>query len=382
MNMVGADAEQLDRAASALSASADQLETESTSLHQVLKGVTWLGTIATRFLSMFEGQQQPQMRASAAFIRDAAASLRLQAAQQRRASAASTGALRPITAATAPTRTSRLDDAAFRKGLLTRADRMMSSATMQQRFPHGIALLQQWRDSFGDRVPTAQEAGQFERYLAALAMANYQYASVRDAAQMAFDQFTQMAKSADGAAKGLVGMAGGPSGTAETLLGGASDLLKGAVESKFIDPALGALGGMTATHFADVAAAGMDAQLAGMLAAAKGTTTVMHTNPIQLAYINYDAYSGKLANAQASSDIGDSLNILTGDGSVLDSALRTGIHLVPIFGQAVGGVLDVGAIAGSSAQAGYHYSAGTAALSAALGAASEFTRFSTQTLGL
>ena len=262
---------------------------------------------------------------------------------------------------------------------------MLSSPTMEARFPKGLQMLKEWRESFGDRVPTPEEAAQFERYLAALAMANYQYAAVRDAAEMAIDQFTQMAKAAGDAADGVVGMAGGPSGVADTVMGGATDILKGAFDSKFVDPSLSAFGGMSATHFADVAAAGMDSQFADMLAHARGTTTVMHTNPIQLAYINYDAYSGALANAQATSDIADSLNILTGDGGVVDSALRTSLHAALHFvpgGEAVGTGLDVASIAGSTAQAGYHYDAGVTALAAAMGAATEFTRFSTQTLGL
>jgi hypothetical protein len=86
MTMVGADVEQLLQAARHLEAAADQLDAESASLHGILRAVSWLGSIATRFLSRFEGEQQPRMASSASFIRDAAAGLVRQANEQTRAS--------------------------------------------------------------------------------------------------------------------------------------------------------------------------------------------------------------------------------------------------------------------------------------------------------
>ena len=58
---------------------------------------------------------------------------------------------------------------------------------------------------------------------------------------MASDQFEAMAKAAGDSAKGTIDLAGGSDGVASTIMGGANDILKGALESKFVDPALARL---------------------------------------------------------------------------------------------------------------------------------------------
>lgn len=384
MTMVGADAESLDRAVGALRLAADQLDADSAGLHKTLKGVTWLGAIATRFLALFEGQHQPRMHATAGFIRDAASSLQAQADQQRTASGATSGSVASGTVglgtmAVAPS--TRLDDETVRKGLLVKADKMLKNQSFQDRFPQGIEELRTWRQSFGDRIPTAEESAQFERYLAALNMANYQYRIVHDAAQMSLDEFTAMARAAGSSVGGAAGL-GALSSVAGTILRGAADVSMGAIDSKVFSPTLSGLSELNATQFANVAAATMDGQLAAMVSHAKTTAAVMHTDPTKLAFTSYEVCSSKLDEARATGEIANSFDLLTGDGGVLDSVLRTSIHLVPGVGTVVAKTLDVGAIAGSSAQAGYHAQAGAMALQVALNASHEFTRFTTDVLHL
>jgi hypothetical protein len=63
---------------------------------------------------------------------------------------------------------------------------------------------------------------------------------------------------------------------------------------------------------------------------------------------------------------------------VVDSVLRTSLHLVP----GVAGTLDIAAIAGSSAQAGYHAQAGAIALVVAVNATKQFSEFTTNVVDL
>lgn len=212
-------------------------------------------------------------------------------------------------------------------------------------------------------------------------MANYQYRLVHDAAQMSLDEFTAMARAA-GSSVGGAARLGGPSSVAGTILGGVADVFMGAIDSKVFSPTLSGLSELNATQFANVAAATMDGQLAAMVAHAKTSTAVMYADPTRVALTSYEASSSQLDVARSTGDIANSFDLLTGDGSVIDSVLRTSIHLVPGVGTAVAMTLDVGAIAGSSAQAGYHAQAGAMALQVAVNASHEFTRFTTDVLHL
>lgn len=95
MTMVGANADALDQAAAVLNAAADQLDADSAKLHRTLRGVSWLGAVATAFMHVFEGDHQPRLHTTANFIRDAARKLNTNARQQREASMSDGGGGRP-----------------------------------------------------------------------------------------------------------------------------------------------------------------------------------------------------------------------------------------------------------------------------------------------
>ena len=96
MTMVGANADALDQAAAVLNAAADQLDADSAKLHRTLRGVSWLGAVATAFMHVFEGDHQPRLHTTANFIRDAARKLNTNARQQRQASISGGGGLRGL----------------------------------------------------------------------------------------------------------------------------------------------------------------------------------------------------------------------------------------------------------------------------------------------
>lgn len=381
--MTGADADALDAAAEQLTLAADELDASASSLASTLGAVRWLGAVSIRFSDLWSSQHNPRMSKTSGFLRDAARDLRGQASDQRRA-AESNGSPRtaPVAAAIAPGVTApkpgRLETDAARQAILKRADTMLKNDRYLTQFPGAMAEVRRWRDSFGDRVPTEAEAAQFERYLAAIVMANYQVRIVTDAATLAMNEFTAMAESAEDAATGAMSVASGGDGIGRVpgaILGFAGDLIDGAVDSEIKGPLIDGAVSLTADQLGAVAASNMDAQLAAMAGQAHSTEVTMHNNPFAVAFTGYQASASQIEVAQATGDIAEAFSLLTGDGSVVDSALRNSLSALPGLGQTVSGVMDIGAIAGSSAQAQYHYEAGMMALEVAMGGMQNFANF-------
>jgi uncharacterized protein YukE len=88
MSMIGADAAELEGVASRMRRAADELDAHSRELSRQLGGLGWLGRLAGGFLAAWNGQHQPHIGSTAAFIREAADRLALNANQQREASGA------------------------------------------------------------------------------------------------------------------------------------------------------------------------------------------------------------------------------------------------------------------------------------------------------
>lgn len=93
MVMVGADPDELDRAAARLRCAAEDIDQHARSLPLELQAVWWAGQVASRFVEALTGDYVPAMRSTTDFLRRAAQELTQQAAQQREASAASSGSL-------------------------------------------------------------------------------------------------------------------------------------------------------------------------------------------------------------------------------------------------------------------------------------------------
>lgn len=86
MTLHGADVEQLERLALEFDRAADDLDADGGQLTRLLGDVSWLGDVATRYVGNWTGVHLPRIGLSTRFLRDAAASLRQQAEQQRSAS--------------------------------------------------------------------------------------------------------------------------------------------------------------------------------------------------------------------------------------------------------------------------------------------------------
>lgn len=85
--VVGADADAVDAAARQLEQAADEFDGSASALAKSLGGLSWLGGVAIRFSDHWHSTMQPRVATTAAFLREAARELHLQAAEQRSASA-------------------------------------------------------------------------------------------------------------------------------------------------------------------------------------------------------------------------------------------------------------------------------------------------------
>lgn len=84
--LTGADADELERIARSLRATADDLDRRADALTLHLRTVAWVGGVASQFGSRWSGTHRPRMRSTADYVRDAAVRLERHAAEQRHAS--------------------------------------------------------------------------------------------------------------------------------------------------------------------------------------------------------------------------------------------------------------------------------------------------------
>lgn len=98
MPTVGADVEELERLAFEFDRAADELDADGGQLTRLLGNVSWFGNVATRYVGNWTGVHLPRIGLSTRFLRDAAATLRQQAEQQRSASSAVGGRIPPTPA--------------------------------------------------------------------------------------------------------------------------------------------------------------------------------------------------------------------------------------------------------------------------------------------
>ncbi|MDJ0770129.1 MAG: hypothetical protein QNJ12_15110 [Ilumatobacter sp.] len=101
--VLGADPDELDRAASRLRAAADELDGSSASLTATLRSVAWVGGVATRFTGHWHGSHRPRVASTSQFLREAAGGLTANAAEQRAASASGRSAAPGPAATPGPT---------------------------------------------------------------------------------------------------------------------------------------------------------------------------------------------------------------------------------------------------------------------------------------
>ena len=101
--LLGADADELERIAGTLRSAADELDGHAGSVTATLRAVAWVGGVATRFGSNWHGGHRPRIASTAQYVRDAAAQLDRNAAEQRRASQVAGGTGPPGVGPGAPT---------------------------------------------------------------------------------------------------------------------------------------------------------------------------------------------------------------------------------------------------------------------------------------
>ena len=90
--MHGADADELVRIAATLRAAADELDAHAGTVTTSLRNVAWVGGVAAVFGANWSGGHRPRITSTAQHVRDAAARLHRNAAEQRRASGTGAGA--------------------------------------------------------------------------------------------------------------------------------------------------------------------------------------------------------------------------------------------------------------------------------------------------
>lgn len=93
--LIGADADELERIAAAFRAVADELSGHADAVSGTLRSVEWVGGVATRFGTNWNGAHRPRLASSVQFVREAAAQLERNAAEQRQTSQVAAAAVRP-----------------------------------------------------------------------------------------------------------------------------------------------------------------------------------------------------------------------------------------------------------------------------------------------
>ena len=81
--MVGANYEELEAGAARMQRAADDLDSHARSIQGTIGNLSWIGTVATAFVSMWNGGHRRKLANTATFIRNASLELERQARQQR-----------------------------------------------------------------------------------------------------------------------------------------------------------------------------------------------------------------------------------------------------------------------------------------------------------
>ena len=141
MSRLGANPEQLDTTAQRLDKGANVYYHASSHLGSVLQRLAWQGPDADRFLATFDSRTRPQLHAAAACLREAASTLRAQAAAQHKTSEGSDVArsdllgLMPVCTTIERTRSSLGGDP-----FVVRSESILVSSTVAVKFVAGKAI--------------------------------------------------------------------------------------------------------------------------------------------------------------------------------------------------------------------------------------------------
>lgn len=369
MTMTGADAGQLRLLAGRFEQTADALEQTQAALRSHLHASPWNGSDADRFRGDWDTSHRSALAGAALCLRDAAGTLRRNADEQTAASAADSASISHAAAGSpsgsAPAsekRSTRLDTPEAQQQLLSRESIYLRNAGSRSQFPDAFARADEWLHELQSGTPSPEELASFEKYMILVKVANMQRSAVHDAATMAIDQYTQMAESAGGALSGGFGLHG-DGDIVDGLISGAQGIATDAAKSAAIDPLIGAMTEYDAEALSQRYTAQADALLSQYAASHHGPSSIGFAPPGNIITPAIEAFNSRVDVIRSTADMAEAFTPLTGDGSVLDSGLRTIVSLAP-----GGTAIDVMGIIGDSAQAYYHYQAGTAALDFAMNA--------------
>jgi hypothetical protein len=259
---------------------------------------------------------------------------------------------------------SRLDTPESRRQALESLARFLKNSGARQYFPGAFDAADKWLKELQSGDPTPEQVQGFQSYMAMLKLANLQRGVVSEAANTAYSELVEMAKSTGAAAGGASDLGGPAESVAKTIIGGAIDYAAGKASDAAIDATGGTAAG--AQGLIDSYNSQADDYLKSLLPSAQHGTTVGFTEPSKLAFAQWDVLKSQYDQVSVTIEKAEAFTPLTGDGSALDTALRTGLKVVS--GPA-GTTLDVAAIIGNSAEAKYHYEAAVQALQIAGGGA-------------
>lgn len=329
-------------------------------------GPSWRGADGDRFRSWWT-QHRGRVTAVEADLREFGRMAATNAADQRGASAAGTvGGAASATGSGTGTASSprplptRLDSLSERQRVLNVQSAYLRNSRQRTNFPSAFAEADSWLAELQAGEPTPGQVAAFESYMATLKFAALQQDLIEEAANHAYGQFAEAAESGASAVTGPAGLlSGGESGygkrAMEEIPNAAAGLFAGAGVNGMADGVAG-LGGLAAAQQYRLNA---DAAVSDMAATFRRIDGVGYQNPNNLVSTSYETIRGRLDMAEQRADFADAFNYVTGDGSVVDTGLRTGLW---IFGGPVATTVDAMGVAGNVAQTKYHLESGADAL--------------------
>jgi uncharacterized protein YukE len=337
---------------------------------------SWAGPDGERFRGWWPAKRG-MLRAAADDIHGFGQSALNNAAEQRMASGAeslssgggSVGV--PAAPGVSTRRSDRLDSMEARHAVLDHEGKWLGAAGPTREFPDAMRLANEWHQELLAGDPTAAEVAGFENYMALIKVANLQRIVVRNAAEHAFEQFAASAEAGAGvmtAAPGLHENGGGMLSERGSL-GSAvfAEVLSfggGQVSSLVSASGVASLDGSGVDLVMGQYSADANASLVHLEGHFRATDSVGFGKPIDLANTQYEVYDGALNIAMSDADRADAFTPITGDGSVLDGALRGTLKVVT--GGTAAKALDAMEVVGGGAKAGYHFSSGVKSLQVAL----------------
>ena len=288
-------------------------------------------------------------------------------------------AQRPSGAGNTP-RSTRLDSPEARAHILDRETKYLQNSRQRDNFGRSFAKADAWLAELRQGNPTPEQVAGFESYMATLKIAAMQQTVVRDAAEHAYSQMVEAAKSGASVIGASTAIGKGPFFSSDGLGRTAEEvgwLMRARASEGFKDLGTSMLGGaiedgiVRAASIDAIGAEAMvqrylidaDAAVSGLESNFRQMDRVGHSDALRLATTQYEVFAGQRDAAIQKAEFADAFTPFTGDGSAVDSGLRAAIGVVG--GPAARKTLDGLGMVGGTAQTHYHLQSAAASLSVA-----------------